>query len=145
MKNVGMAETYLDQAAARLQTARRAHKSRNYAFTVRQSQECVELSLKGALRLYGVEYPHEHDVSKILPLLRERFPRWFAVELDRLGKISAELAKHRGPSMYGDEEKGVPPSKLFGKPQAFEALKSSELVFKRCKKLLGDFLKRVKR
>ena len=140
-----MAETYLEQAKARLQTARRAYRKGNYAFTVRQSQECVELSLKGALRLYGIEYPREHDVGKILPLLKNRFPPRFVADLDELAKISSELAKFRGPSMYGDEEKGIPPSELFKKSDAAKAKKNAGFVYKRCGQLYKGFLKKLVR
>jgi len=139
-----MARTYLEQAEVRLRTARSAYMEQSYAFTVRQSQECVELSLKAALRLYGVEYPRGHDVSQILLRVKERFPRWFADEIEKLAEISAELAKWRGPSMYGDEERGIPPSELFGKEHAGSAMKDAEFVYRVCRKLFRDFLKKMK-
>lgn len=134
-----MAETYVGQANARLQTAGRACKARNYAFAVRQSQECVELSLKAALRLYGVEYPCEHDVKSVLSEVAHRFPKWFSEQVKEFGKISEQLAKVRGPSMYGDEEKGIPPTELFNKKQAQEALKDAKFVNNQCRRLLSEF------
>ncbi|MBS7645703.1 HEPN domain-containing protein [Candidatus Bathyarchaeota archaeon] len=76
----------LEQAYSRLKTARIALKDGNHAYTVRSSQECVELSLKAALRLVGVEYPKKHDVSRVLLMNKEKFPEWFAVE--KLAEIS---------------------------------------------------------
>jgi HEPN domain-containing protein len=35
----------------------------NYPYTVRLSQECVELSLKAVLKAVGIEYPKIHDVQ----------------------------------------------------------------------------------
>jgi HEPN domain-containing protein len=48
----------------RLITAERANSNGNYSYAVRSSQECVELSLKAALRAVGVECPRKHDVSR---------------------------------------------------------------------------------
>lgn len=142
MRNTEMARTYLEQAKARLETAKRAYEDRNYAFAVRQSQECVELSVKAVLRLYGVEYPREHDVGMLLFRLSDRFPSWFSKEFHKLVGISAELAKCRGPSMYGDEERGVPPSQLFGKDEAAKALRDAEFTYGLCGKLFHEFLRK---
>jgi len=57
MNNVAMARAYLRQASERLRHAREALEEGNYPYVVRQSQEAVELLLKAALRLVGVEPP----------------------------------------------------------------------------------------
>jgi HEPN domain-containing protein len=145
MRTDAMALAYLRQASSRLKAAKPAFKRKDYAFTVRQSQECVELSLKAALRLYGVEHPKEHDVKELLFEVRGRFPKWFSSHVEEFGEISMELARDRGPSMYGDEEKGIPPSELFGKDDAVKALKSAEFVYRRCERLSKEFLKKAKR
>lgn len=144
MKNVDMAEAYLEQAKIRLRTAGQAFRGGNYAFAVRQSQECAELSLKAALRLYGVEYPREHDVGVILPRVADRFPGWFSAKIEEFSRISAALAKDRGPSMYGDEERGVPPSSLFDEGKAKAALEGAEVVNRACRKLADEFLGKAK-
>jgi HEPN domain-containing protein len=144
MKNVDMAEAYASRAERCLWEAQAAMRHGDYPGVVRRAQECVELSLKSILRLYGVEYPREHDPSRVLLQLKHRFPEWFAVKLDEFGEISAELAKHRGPSVYGDEEKGVPPSELFGEKEAKSALGRAKSVYRACKKLSSDFLKKCR-
>ena len=63
MKLVEMAEAYLRQASFRLRYAGDALRAGNHPYALRLSQECVELSLKAALRLVGIEYPKVHDVS----------------------------------------------------------------------------------
>jgi len=63
MNNVTMAKAYLRQARERLRHANEALEGGNYPYVVRQSQEAVELSLKAALRLVGVEPPKWHDVG----------------------------------------------------------------------------------
>lgn len=139
MRTDAMARTYIEQAKARLEVSKRALDEGNYPFAIRQSQECVELSLKGVLRLYGVEYPREHDVWPVLSEVRERFPKWFSDRSDRLGEISHDLAEKRGPSMYGDEEKGISPLELFRKPDAESALEGAEYVHGLCLRLFREF------
>ena len=111
-------------------------KWKGYAYTVRTSQECVELSLKAALRLAGVEYPKKHDVSRVLLLARRRFPNWFKVE--SFAKTSRALAEMREPSMYGDELRFVPSTELFTKEHAARALAEANEVYKACSKLLKE-------
>lgn len=140
-----MAAGYLEQAAARLKSAKRALKEKNYPYTVRQAQECVELSLKGILRLYGVEYPREHNVKEVLLQAAGRFPVWFRRHVNQFAEISARMAAERGPSMYGDEEKGIPPSELFGRERAAAAVAEAEMVRINCAKALDAFMRKAKR
>jgi HEPN domain-containing protein len=101
MKRLDIAEAMLQQARDRLTTAERAVSDGNYSYAVRSSQECVEMSLKGALRSVGVEYPKKHDVGRVLLRMKDRFPPWFAVE--DFARVSRELVELREPAMYGDE------------------------------------------
>ena len=55
MNNVSMAKSYLRQAGERIRHADEALKGGNYPYVM--SQEAVELSLKAALRLVGIEPP----------------------------------------------------------------------------------------
>jgi len=73
-----IARSYLRQAEARLEDARDALSEGNYPYAVRLSQECVELSLKAALKAVGIDYPKVHDVSDVLEVVSERFPEWFS-------------------------------------------------------------------
>ena len=74
MNNRKMAQSYLRQAMERLIHAEEALRKGNYPYTIRQSQEAVELSLKGVLRLTGIEPPKWHDVGPILKKEKTRFP-----------------------------------------------------------------------
>lgn len=136
MKTTQMASSMLKQATLRLKAATMGIKYRGYAYTVRTSQECVELSLKAALRLVGVEYPKKHDVSRVLLLARKRFPNWFRVE--DFAKISRALAEMREPAMYGDELRLVPSTELFKKAHAVKALTEANEVYKACSRLLKE-------
>ena len=134
MNNVEMARSYIDEASRRIKTAEIALNEEAYAYCIRQSQEAVELALKAALRLVGIEPPKWHDVSPVLPEQRNRFPSWFKDELEEISSTSRWLRREREPSMYGDEETGLPPNKLYTRnyaERAFnEARKTVNLVLK---------------
>jgi len=140
MRNDAVAKAYFHQAESRLRAAEHALTERNFPFAVRLSQECVELS-KAALRLYGVEYPKEHDVGGLLIEVKDRFPAWFSGLAEEFREISARLAAQRGPSMYGDEEEGLAPSQLFDEKSAKEAIQGALKVHSGCKRLLEEFLR----
>ena len=73
MNNLDMARSHLRQAAERVRHAEEALANGNYPY-VRQCQEAVELALKAALRMVGVEPPKWHDVGPVLRRERGRFP-----------------------------------------------------------------------
>ncbi len=104
---------------------------------VRYSQECVEFCLKASLRLVGIDYPREHDVGDILVEATERFPKWFRAHIEELARVSRNLALLRGPSTYGEEEREVPPSKLFGQKEASAALNDARSVYQHCSRLVA--------
>ncbi|BAJ50135.1 conserved hypothetical protein [Candidatus Caldarchaeum subterraneum] len=77
----------------------------------------MELSLKAALRPFGVEPPKWHDVGPILRRERSRFPPWMNEQIDELASISRALRKERETAMYGDEELSLPPCQASSKPR----------------------------
>lgn len=93
MKILKLASSYIRQG--RVSDAIEAYRNANYPYALRLSQEAVELSLKASLILIGIEYPKIHDVSGILKLYRERFPKWFRSEIDFLAETSSRLAIKR--------------------------------------------------
>lgn len=126
LKSVEMAKSYLDNAGIILNEAEESYKKGLFHRVIRLSQESVELSLKAALRIIGIEYPKSHDVSDILIEYKERFPEWFKKELNKLAEGSTWLSEKRGLAMYGDEIKGIPPNKLFDRDDALKALSYSK-------------------
>ncbi|MEM3893708.1 MAG: HEPN domain-containing protein, partial [Thermofilum sp.] len=74
VKNTEIALSYAKQAKERLHHAREALERGNYPYVVRQCQEAVELMLKAALRLVGVEPPRWRDVGPVLRREAARFP-----------------------------------------------------------------------
>ncbi|MCS7138350.1 MAG: HEPN domain-containing protein, partial [Candidatus Caldarchaeum sp.] len=122
MDNFEMARASVKQALERVETVRRALDEGHYAYAVRQSQEAVELLLKAALRLAGVEPPKWHDVGPVLRRERERFPEWFREMVDDLASISRSLSRERELAMYGDEDLKIPPDELYVRKDAENAL-----------------------
>lgn len=137
MNTEAMAQGYLEDAAYSLREAGEALAEERYHRAVRRAQESVELSLKAALRLLGVEYPREHDVSGVLSeVARYRdLPEWFRSELNAINMISKELAETRGPAFYGDERAFIPPRQLYTREDAEKAVDGAERVYELCDKL----------
>ena len=63
MTNTSLAQSYLVKAIKRLKTLAVLLDDAAYSDVVRESQEIVELALKGMLRQAGVEPPKWHDVG----------------------------------------------------------------------------------
>jgi HEPN domain-containing protein len=75
MTSSRMGRLYIEEARARLALVRLALERGLWAATVREAQECVELFLKGALRLVAVEPARTHDVAEVLKSEAARSPR----------------------------------------------------------------------
>ncbi len=108
--------------------------------TVSGNVKAVELALKAALRLVGIEPPKIHDVGPILVQNSEKFPDFFREKIPELAAVSRWLRREREPSMYGDEELGIPPTKLYTEPYARKAYESAIMVLTEVEKLLNHVL-----
>jgi len=133
-----IARSYLRQAEARLEDAKDALSEGNYPYAVRLSQECVELSLKAALRAVGIDYPKVHDVSDVLADVSERFPEWFRAEMDFLCESSKILAKKREISLYGGEEAFLAPEDIISREDADDAVERAIRVYSLCRKFIDE-------
>jgi HEPN domain-containing protein len=69
-----LAESYLKKAVDRLDILDLLFKKGAFSDVIRESQEIVELSLKGMLRFAGIEPPKIHDVGGLLIEHEEKFP-----------------------------------------------------------------------
>lgn len=131
-----MAMDYIKRGRRCFKEARLAFDEEDYPATVRRCQECVELSLKAVLRSIGIEYPREHDVSKALEMVKEKFPEWFSSKVPGFVEISKDLSKKRGPAMYGYEAELKPASDIFDKKDAEDAISSARDVYESCEKFI---------
>lgn len=138
MKLMDIAKSYLKQANARLKDAEEALREGLNPYALRLSQECVELSLKAALKIVAIEYPKKHDVSDVLIQVRDRFPEWFQREIDFMANTSRTLAKKRSISMYGDETFTLSPEELVSGEEARIAVENAKKTYSLCRKLLDE-------
>jgi HEPN domain-containing protein len=138
MTSARMGRQYVEEARGRMALVRLALERGLWATTVREAQECVELFLKGVLRLVAVEPARTHDVAVVLRQEAGRFPEWFRAAADRLAAISAEMAGDRGPAFYGDERQDLGPRDLFDETDARRAMESLEFVAELCERLTAE-------
>ena len=138
MSLLKVAKAYLRQAEARLKDAKDALLEGNYPYAVRLSQECVELSLKAALKAVGIEYPKIHDVSDILVEVEARFPDWFRAEVGFLRESSKVLVKKREISLYGGEEAFLSPEEVISRGDAEDATQRADKTYELCRRLVDS-------
>jgi HEPN domain-containing protein len=104
MRNKELALDYVRRAQIRLRALDVLYEAQSWADVVRESQEIVELGLKGLLRAHGIEPPRVHDVSGLLLAEKARLPAELHAELPRLAAISRDLRRDRELAFYGAED-----------------------------------------
>src|SRR5206468_1171135 len=119
MRNRDLAGDYVRRAAVRLKAIEVLFDAGSWADVVRESQEVVELALKGLLRSLGIEAPRIHDVSEILLREQDRLPEKLRGEASRLARISKQLRRDRELAFYGTED--LTPSDFYKREDAAEA------------------------
>ena len=132
MHNVELARDYVARAELRLRAVDTLFEGGGWADVVRESQEVVELALKGLLRGCGVEAPRIHDVSEVLLLERDRVPDGLASEADRLAEISKELRRDLELAFYGAED--LTPSTFYVRADATRARDAARWVVQQVKR-----------
>ncbi len=126
MRNRDLARDHVRRAAARLKALDVLFEAESWADVVRESQEVVELALKGLLRAHSVEAPRIHDVSDILRAEQERLPEAVRGEVDRLARISKDLRRDRELAFYGTED--LTPSDFYSREDAERARDGARAV-----------------
>ena len=110
--------------------AQGALSEKDFNLVVRRAQEVVELTLKGALKMLGVDYPKVHDVAPLFSdQLRQKKGVSDPTVLQRIEEASLWLAQSRAQSFYFDRE--------YGEEDAEQALKDAAFVLNEVKELLG--------
>jgi HEPN domain-containing protein len=134
MNTKSLAESYLKKAVDRLDILDLLFKKSAFSDVIRESQEIVELSLKGMLRFVGVEPPKIHDVGALLLEHEEKFPKDIAKQLKSLADISKRLRKERELAFYGDID--FIPTEEYTRDDAEEAIRDARLVVDTARKLI---------
>jgi HEPN domain-containing protein len=126
MRNLDLPRDYLRRASARLRALDVLYDAESWPDVVRESQEVVELALKGLLRAIGVEPPRVHDVSDVLLAERARLPGPLATRVEHLAEISRQLRRDRELAFYGAED--LTPSGFYSRADAERARTSARDV-----------------
>jgi len=145
LNNKSLANDYLNEASFRVETAENVINKKAYAYCVRQCQEAVEMALKAALRIVGLDYPKWHDISNVLIKEKVKFPEIFQNNIPKLASISTLLMKFRELAMYGDEKSNKTPSSLFNKEVAMKALSDAKFCLEKVANMFELFKKENKK
>jgi HEPN domain-containing protein len=126
MTNPDLGRDYVERARKRLRALDVLLAEEAFADVVRESQEVVELALKGLLRTFGIAVPFVHDVSDVLTANAARFPATMQAHVPRWCEISKHLRRDRELAFYGSED--VTPSEFYGRADADTALSMAREV-----------------
>lgn len=119
MRSPDLGADYVRRAKARLAAVDALFAARSWADVVRESQEVVELALKGLLRVAGIEPPRIHDVSEVLTTEKSRLPQGVQPHVDTLAAGSRTLRRDRELAFYGAED--LTPSGFYTRDDATAA------------------------
>ncbi len=128
MQNKSLAQDYLFRAKARLLSIQVLMAEKSWADVVRESQEVVELALKGLLRSYNILPPRVHDVSAILINEKSNLPTSLQEDLGKMAQISKNLRRDRELAFYGSED--LTPSDFYSEEDAKEAFTGAQWIVK---------------
>lgn len=107
-----------------------AREDKDYNMVVRRAQEAVELFLKGALKILGVDYPKVHDVGEVfIKRVQEKYPSVDKRLLEKIKVISMWLGEARAPSFYFEKD--------YTKEDAEKAYEDAAFLIKAVKEVLG--------
>jgi len=124
MQNPDLANDHVRRAEIRLKILDVLFDAQSWADVVRESQEVVELALKGLLRAHGIEPPRVHDVSEVLLAETDRFPESLRGQLEGLAEISRDLRRDRELAFYGAED--LTPSGFYKRKDAERARRGAQ-------------------
>ncbi|MBI1870792.1 MAG: HEPN domain-containing protein [Chlamydiae bacterium] len=137
MTNLDLAQSYMVKVVDRLDVLDFLFKKEDYSDVVRESQEVVELALKGMLRTVGIEPPKIHDVGAFLLEHRDKFPSKIRISLKKMALISKELRKDRELSFYGEID--FIPTEEYSARDAQKAMQGARYVASIAVRLMKTF------
>lgn len=126
MRNLELGADHVRRASARLRALDVLFEEESWADVVRESQEVVELALKGLLHFSGVQPPRIHDVADVLIAEQGRLPDGVAASLPPLAEISRQLRRDRELAFYGADD--ITPSGFYRRGDAETARESARWV-----------------
>lgn len=126
MTNLRLGQSYVERAQGRAPFLRKMQAAGLHADVVRESQEVVELALKGLLHMIGVDPPKEHDLSKLVARERTRLPPTVAADVSDIRRMSKRLRRERELSFYGSED--FIPTEEYAESDSTEAIGFAEAI-----------------
>ena len=124
MVNEELANSYLRRAEIRLEVLEEFLKRNDFADTVREAQEVVELVQKALLIKIGIQPPKWHDVGSIINQHIEEYPDNVREKLKILNTEAKWLRSQREIAFYGDMD--IIPEELYTREDALKAIKIAE-------------------
>lgn len=106
-----------------------AIEDENHNIAIRRAQEVVELSLKGCLRILGIDYPKVHDAGFVFVKEAGKKLQFDKNTLTEIERISKWLSEARAPSFYGERD--------FTSEDAKKAFDDAGFVLKEIKAAIG--------
>jgi len=104
MTNFESCDHLLNDAKTYYEEMERMFEKEKWHIVVRRAQEVVELSLKGILKMMGIEFPKIHNVAPLfVTLLQEKGIELETEVSEKIVSISKRLAKERAPAFYGEK------------------------------------------
>ena len=134
MTNYERGENLLNDAEIYYEEMQRMFEKGKWNIVVRRAQEVVELSLKGILKIMGIEFPKVHNVAPLfVTLLQEKGIELEKEVSDKILSISKILAKERAPAFYGE--------KVYLKEDAEKAQKGAKGILESINKIKNKIIK----
>jgi HEPN domain-containing protein len=130
MNNNALAVDYLTRARGRLKALNTLFDEELWADVVRESQEVVELALKGLLRFCAIDVPRIHDVGAVLETNRALLPPSIQSALSEIADISHDLRRDRELAFYGSED--ITPHQFYKEKHAKKAREQANRIVDLC-------------
>ncbi len=135
MVNEELANSYLRRASIRFEILEEFLRRDDYADTIREAQELVELVQKAILIKIGVQPPKWHDVGSIIDQHLDKFPPDVRDKLMDLNREAKWLRSQREIAFYGDMD--LIPEEIYTKEDALKAIKIAEGYLSVARSLTG--------
>ena len=132
-------ESYRVQSMVNLNLGDERLEKGDYSKCIALYQDCVELSIKSILSLYGRMFPHRHEVSKELGEIKGT-PDWFKERVPRIVIGSITLDSWMIAARYGYPKLDIPPMELFDKRLAELAREFAVEILIDCVRLYSEIV-----
>ncbi len=129
MTNLSLAQSCPIKAKERVQVFDVLMTEAMYSDLLRETQEIVELALKGMRRQVGIEPPHWPDGSGLILEHRDRFPEPAPARIEGLAATSKRLGQERELSFCGDLD--FIPAEEYGREDACRTMRGAERAVRR--------------